>query len=387
MLTLLLALSLANIVTAKESLTSLSIEEMRIAKAKKAMPSVITRMHKQVDKFSQQLQQARNYTALTQLVIVHGKTLWKQAKLSFNQQQDFDDRPLYWTRLQMSKVLRQAPIFASLLPDQQAKLLWDLELFSRGVADIDFNKNSAKKILITGFDPFFLDKNIAQSNPSGVAALALDDLLLSMDNKNAQIQTLMIPVRFADFDQGMIEEMLTPYLKNQKIDLLVTMSMGRKNFDLERFPALRRSAKAPDNLNVFTGADKNHPLVPQLKNKKLVGAEFVEFSLPANKMQQAQGDYKININNKVSILEKGEVRTFYPKSISELANKISVQGSGGGYLSNEVSYRSILLRNKYAPILPVGHIHTPRISRYKSQTNKAIVQQIKAMLTLAVGEI
>ncbi len=37
----------------------------------------------------------------------------------------------------------------------------------------------------------------------------------------------------------------------------------------------------------------------------------------------------------------------------------AVQGSGGGYLSNEIAHRATLLRDGYADQLPVGHIHTP----------------------------
>jgi len=369
------------------SLTTLTVEELRIDKAHSTMPLITKQLSTPVAQFSSQLEKARNYTALTQLVIRYGKSIWQQAVVNFEIQQNFDDRPLYWARLQMTKALRQAPAFAQLLSDQQDKLLWKFELYSRGELDIKYNKNATKKILITGFDPFFLDRNITQSNPSGVAALALDDLFISSGKNSAEIETLMIPVRFADFDRGIIEELLTPYLKKHKIDMLITISMGRENFDLERFPALRRSAKAPDNLNVYTGANKNNPLIPNLRTQTLQGNEFVEFSLPAKKMQQALGMYKINLNAKVTTLNEGKMKTFKANTLAEIKHKTSVQGSGGGYLSNEISYRSILLRNQYAPMLPVGHIHTPKVNTFNTKTNQAIVKQIKAMVTLALDDI
>ena len=229
------------------------------------------RLKPRVDAFTEQLTKASNYTVLTQLTTRHGSGLWRDAKQAFNQLNDYDDRPLYWARLQMSKALRSSKAFVNLLASQRQKLLWTLELQSRGQADIAFDKKTDKKILLTGFDPFFLDRHIDQSNPSGVVALSLDDLVLSINGKTAEIEVLIVPVRFRDFDQGMIEELLTPYIQDQSVDMVLTVSMGRENFDLERYPALRRSAKAPDNLNVLTGATKTNPLVPKLKSSTLLG--------------------------------------------------------------------------------------------------------------------
>jgi len=361
--------------------TQFTIEELRITKAKNAMPKVFEPLAKRVEQFDLQINQARNLTALTQLVIRHGNGLWKDAGKSFKQLHNFDDRSLYWARLQMTKALRLSPAFEQLLPMQQQELMWKFELISRGQKDIKFNQNADKKILITGFDPFFLDRHINQSNPSGVAALALDDLLVSKDGQSAEIETLIIPVRFADFDKGMIEELLLPYYK--QVDMIVTISMGRNDFDLERFPGLRRSAKAPGNLNVYTGATSTNPLKPLLKGNELPGPEFVEFSLPVLAMKKAVGDFKINDNGKVSTLNN----TFVAKSLTELAKQTSVQGSGGGYLSNEISYRSILLREQYNPVLPVGHIHTPRIKAFEPETSAKIIKQIKRMFTHAIPNI
>jgi len=361
--------------------TKSTVEELRISAAEKKLPRVVELLSKRTTEFSQQVNKALNLTALTQVIILHGNGLWQDSVKLLNQRNDFDDRSLYWSRLKMTKALRTAPAFINLLTMQQQQLLWKFELLSRGQQDIKFNKNADKKILITGFDPFFLDKNIDQSNPSGVTALALDDLFISNDGQSAEIESLIVPVRFADFDQGMIEQLLTPYFS--QVDMIITISMGRKDFDLERFPGLRRSANAPGNLNIYTGANSQKPLIPLLNNKPLAGPEFVEFSLPVTAMQKAIGDYKINDNHKITTMEK----TFEPVVLSELAQEISVQGSGGGYLSNEISYRSILLRNKYNSQLPVGHIHTPRIKAFEPKTSAKIVKQIKQMLTQAIKDI
>ena len=362
----------------------LTIEELRIDKAIKSVPEVALRLNNRVEEFTQQVNKANNYTALTQLVIRHGTGLWLDAKTSFNQLNDVDDRPLYWARLQMSKALRSAKTFSGLFDNQQEKLLWSFELISRGKMDVKFDKNADKKILLTGFDPFFLDRHIDQSNPSGVVALSLDDIVVSIEGQTAEIEVLIIPVRFADFDQGMIEELLKPYIANKSVDMVLTVSMGRENFDLERYPALRRSAKAPDNLNVLTGASQENPLLPLYKNNILVGPEFVEFSLPITAMLKAEGKYKVNDNRKVSTLTQGD---FNGQSLLELNKQTSVSGSGGGYLSNEISYRSILLRDKFNLTLPVGHIHTPRIKSFDKQALLDIVNQTKNIITQGVAAL
>lgn len=380
-----LSLSMSFVSHAKnEPLSALTIEEQRIERALESIPNVSARLKPRVDAFTEQLTKASNYTVLTQLTTRHGSGLWRDAKQAFNQLNDYDDRPLYWARLQMSKALRSSKAFVNLLASQQQKLLWTLELQSRGQADIAFDKKTDKKILLTGFDPFFLDRHIDQSNPSGVVALSLDDLVLSINGKTAEIEVLIVPVRFRDFDQGMIEELLTPYIQDQSVDMVLTVSMGRENFDLERYPALRRSAKAPDNLNVLTGATKTNPLVPKLKSSTLLGPEFVEFSLPITAMQKGEGNYLVNDNRKVSTLSGGE---FNAQALANIVKQISVSGSGGGYLSNEISYRSIVLRDSFNPTLPVGHIHTPRIKAFDQKVLIDIVNQSKSIITQGVAEL
>jgi pyrrolidone-carboxylate peptidase len=361
--------------------SDLSVEENRIDKAKQTMPGIFTPFATELENFAQQINQAKSLTALTQHVIRYGTKLWQNSVEQFKDSGDFDDRVLYWSRLEMSKLVKLSPVYASLLPTQQQDLLWKLELLTRGQQDIKFDKGTNKKILVTGFDPFFLDRNIDQSNPSGVAALALDDLVVNFEGKSAEIETLIVPVRFADFDQGMIEALLSPYY--DQVDMIVTISMGRENFDLERFPGLRRSAKAPDNANIYTGADQKTPLVPRLHGKPLTSPEFVEFSLPVTAMQKAVGHYKINDNKNITTLAGNRTAN----NLAELATETSVQGSGGGYLSNEISYRSIVLRNKLNANLPVGHIHTPRIKAFEPETSKKVVEQIKLMLSFALTEI
>lgn len=372
-LTAVLAL-VPNLLAAK-SHTYLSIEESRIEKAQKEAPELTEQFASSLAKFKAALNSVNTPAVLQTTIVQYGNSLWQEAVAYLQHNNTFDDRPLYWARLQMAKILRGNPVFRELSEQVQADFMRQLEFASRGDNEVDYKKQGLKKVLVTGFDPFFLDRNIAQSNPSGVAAMYLDGKMLEIDGEKVEVQALMIPVRFADFDQGMIEQMLSQRMAN--VNMVATISMGRKDFDLERFPGLRRSSKAPGNLNMFTGATGKNPLKPFLHGEALTTPEFVQFSLPVKAMQKAKGPYQVIDNHKVETVSKGKIE---PKSLAELAGEISVQGSGGGYLSNEISYRSIVLRDELNPGLPVGHIHTPRIKEWKREEVKSIVLQIEDML-------
>lgn len=360
----------------------LTVEEKRIPKAEKELAVSAKRFDDIVAKFASEYK--GQYHIKRNVAKQYGNSLWQSARDQIQSENStHDDRSLYWARLKLSKLIRE-----NTKPHEQylkstsktMQVFSDLERASRGQNDIKFSSAATKKILITGFDPFFLDRNIAQSNPSGLAALMLDGKTFEIGDDIIQIESAIFPVRFEDFDKGEVEHFLKPYLRDNSVDMIVTISMGRDNFDLERFPGLRRSAKAPGNLNVLTGANKTNPLVPLFGAKPLKGPEFVEFSLPVDAMMTVQKPYKVNDRRTVTTTEK----QFEPQSLAELDGKISVEGSGGGYLSNEISYRSINLANKYKRAIPVGHLHTPRIKGYEPDVEKQIVQQIEKILIAGV---
>ncbi|MCW8834269.1 MAG: hypothetical protein OQK03_13190, partial [Colwellia sp.] len=338
---------------------------------------------RQLLNFTEQWQRADKFDQARDAVISHGENLWRDAKQQIAEANSFDDRPLFWARLKFSKAIRTLDPRFKLSAVERESLLHLLEESSRGRTDLTYRTNSNKRILITGFDPFLLDRHIDQSNPSGVAAMLLDGQVISYKGITAEINTVMVPVRYIDFDQGIIEDLLAPYYALNNVDMIITISMGRKDFDLEHFPGKRRSVTFPDNLNVSSGGDKTSPIISKLNKELLPGAEFVEFSLPYQAMQKAKGDYKINDNRKVVTLAKA----MEPNSLTELAGKIAVSGSGGGYLSNEISYRSIRLRDQLNSSIPTGHIHTPRIKQFEPEIEKKIVEQIKGMLQQSLSDI
>jgi pyrrolidone-carboxylate peptidase len=370
-----------------KSTTPLTIEELRVVSAEKAMPGVSK--HFDWSSFKADWAKSDTFILAQQSLAKLGDQLWQYNKVQAQNGQLVDDRPLYWTRLSLLSYIKSTP---NNFTDPELKAL--LEVFensSRGRSDLAYKKVTDKRILLTGFDPFLLDRNIEQSNPSGLAALLLDGVVIEYKQGgktiSAEINTAMVPVRYADFDQGEVESLLAPFYALNSVDLITTVSMGRSDFDLEHFPGLRRSATAPDNVNVYTGANKTNPLIPSLLSAPLQGDEFVLFSLPYQAMMKAKGNYKVNDNRGVTILTEGEAKDIVANSLTELADKVAVQGGGGGYLSNEISYRSIVLRNKLASEIPTGHIHTPRISGFDKATNRAIVAQIEAMLIESLTEL
>lgn len=381
-----LALTLSTAVNAGP--LSKDVEEMRVSKAGQTMPNVVNRYQAISDTLEVKLAQSTDELAVTEMAAHQGHRLWQQAVRDV-QSGHSDDRSLYWSRLSMRNVLKQEKAGFNVADWQRDILVKAVEKSSRGFSDIEFSPDTQINILVTGFDPFFLDRNIGQSNPSGLAALALDGYRFDVNGKKAQIETVMIPVRYADFDNGIIESLLTPFYRDNSVDMVFTISMGRENFDIERFPGRNRSAEAPDNLNVLTGASQRHPKAPLFNNGastdgKLNGPEFVQFSLPIEAMAAVKGHWSVNDNNQISTLSRGQ---FKASSLAELQNEISVEGSGGGYLSNEISYRSILLRDQFNLNLPVGHIHTPRIKGYDSQVESDIVEQIRAMIAAAASTL
>ena len=354
----------------------LTVEEQRINKAQLAMPNVLKAFTPQVSSFEQQFKELNNFKSAKTLVQRFSFELWENAKQRIINTNNYDDRELYWARLLSSKVIRTTSPKFSITQAQLNTLLTLLEEGSRGRTDLAFSSGSTKKILLTGFDPFLLDRNINQSNPSGVAALLLDGQVINYNGISAEINTVMVPVRYEDFDQGIIESLLAPYYALNNVDMVVTVSMGRTEFDLEHFPGKRRSVTAPDNANIVYGGTQTSPVIPKLNGRPLPGNEFVKFSLPVSYMQQAKGPYKVIDNREVTTLEK----TYKAPSYGELKNSIAVNGGGGGYLSNEISYRSIRLRDALNSSIPTGHIHTPRIQQFEPETEAKIVKQIKAML-------
>ena len=319
----------------------MTIEEARIERAARSMPTVTDR-----------------YNDVVRLR--DGARLWDRAVADV-QSGHMDDRALYWARLKLRRDLGEP---ATADAAERASRNFD-PTFPPG----------APKVLVTGFDPFHLDDVIGQSNPSGLVALALDGTTIG----GAHVRSAILPVRFEAFDQGVVEELLrSPFQLG--LDLAVTVSMGRDAFDLERFPGLRRSAETPDNTNVPSGASASNPIIPP--DLCETGApEFLEFSLPAAAMSAVEGRWEVRDNRRVTTVHRG---TFTGRSLTELEGETAVRGSSGGYLSNEITYRSLLLQRRLGVEFPLGHLHTPALRGHDAVVEGEIVDQVRRIIAAAL---
>ena len=95
-------------------------------------------------------------------------------------------------------------------------------------------------------------------------------------------------------------------------------------------------------------------------------------------MREVPGKFEIRDNHTVTTLERGEVSV---NTLSELAGQIAVQGSGGGYLSNEIAYRVV---RSVGGRFPVGHIHTPRVEGIEPTKVRDITDQVTKMIKAAI---
>ncbi len=267
-----------------------------------------------------------------------------------------DDRPLYWARLQFTKALRQwTPRFA-LTAQQRADLVWTMERTSRGQRDIRFH-GGAKRILVSGFDPFQLDADIRRTNPSGAAALYLDGTTIQTASGPARVEAVVFPVLWTPFEQGMVEHTFLPYLrpgKNQ-VDAFSTISQGRiGRFDLERW-----------NGRWHTGADNNRETrattIPVPAGVPTVdpAPEWVPSTLPIGAIVAARtGPFPVLDNHTVTEIPAGET-TPVVRPNGPTPGSTARAGGGGSYLSNESAYRTTLLRDAVRATIPGGHVHTP----------------------------
>lgn len=332
-------------------------------------------------------------TQIRSLVEKQAKALW-QAAIKQAQGGNLDDRPLYWARIKMQTWLKRVPYFKNEIDREKSlvkkgseldKLIILFEDLSRNYTGIDFGIAAGKKkILITGFDPFFLnswdphknDYNILQSNPSGCVALSLDSQIIG----NAFIRTLIVPVRYTDFDgsqkndkgegTGIIEEHIGKLLNN--VDMIVTMSQYKKDENvIDMFSTLTRG-----------GGNGNNDFIRIPESKAMVSKDkWIKTSLPTEFASIPGVKMNWGFNNKPRT-----ANTFPPK------NQELKQGSGGDYLSNEIFYRVAKLRKDNKPNLPTGHFHIERLQNstkedFSNTKMTALLELIKKSFEQAIKKL
>ena len=358
-----------------------TVEEDRLPKALSAMPEFRAQIGTLTASWFAALGACHSATDLFATVERLALALWHDHTAAVADRTPFDDRVLYWQRLSLAPLVRARANALGLSAAERAVLIARFEQASRGQTDIHWHPSSDLKVLMTGFDPFSLDRRIDQSNPSGLIALALDGQRFELEGYQVEINAALFPVRYGDFDAGVLEDWLEPIFQSTSLALFLSVSMGRDQFDLERFPGRRRSSAALGNLREHTGASSSSPQPPGLRGQPIDGPEFVEFSLPVAAMQRAEGAFEIRDNRRVTTLERGSFRAV---GLSDLQGQTAVLGSGGGYLSNEISYRTIRMASNLNLDIPMGHIHTPSVLGHDPARSNQMLKQVKAMIDRAL---
>ncbi|MGW2398148.1 pyroglutamyl peptidase [Kitasatospora sp. NPDC001664] len=298
-----------------------------------------------------------------------------------------DDRPLYWARLAMVDQLNGwQPQFAV----DAAALRARFEDASRGLKENDFSPAPGlKRIFVSGFDPFGLDGDLRTANPSGSAALTLNGRRVTLDDGSAaEIRAVVLPVRYGDFDRGIVERAYGPRLAAgpRSADRITSISQGYPGlFTVEEWAGRARSADPyPDNTGALSGGTYQNPVVAPGMGP---GPEFIRTTLPGAALEQAaQTPYPVLVNPEVTEIPAGGTQPV-DREDGPTPGSRAVAGGGGGYLSNEVAYRSNRLRQELRPTLPGGHLHTPVLTGLpadRTQLTDPAFEQNEAAITAEV---
>jgi pyrrolidone-carboxylate peptidase len=332
-----------------------------------------------------------------------GETLWRNGCDLVQSGSRLDDRPLYWARLQGIGAIRAfakrnvGVVGGNFVESNLSKF----EYPSRGL-DVDGGIKfpatvpaGARKAILTGFDPFELSygldpqsgrDSVETSNPSGLLALNFNGKLIDVPNQESvYVRTAVFPVRYEDFNKRLIEKAITPSL-NSIIMLVTTSQNGSANYyDLERWAA-RFRVNGIDNDNQRGGAMPSDP----------AGAEYLESTLPfdsvvtsAEQIEGPRGMAPLVIDQSYKSVGSSRLRSerrnapaspptydpsvesgrFRPepllsdadghRRVGDSPQSASLEGSGGNYLSNEIFYRTALVRNALKRTLASGHFHVP----------------------------
>ncbi|WP_406325433.1 pyroglutamyl peptidase [Streptomyces niveus] len=324
--------------------------------------------------FAASLRGAGSYGQAERAAVRHGERLWQRAvdraqgrgpaggELSRD-----DDRPLYWARLAMTRELRAWHAESGLSEAAGTRLLERLESASRGQDSMTGGgagdrAKGLKRIVVTGFDPFTLDRDIRISNPSGALALALDGTVIRTADGPARVETAVFPVRWGDFADGTVERALRRALP--RADLFVTVSQGRVGrIDVERYNGAWRGGFG-DNENVSeTG------LVPV--KDAATQPQWTTTTLPYAAIAAAgTGRFPVYDNTSVTEIPAGGTAPVV-RPAGPTPGSAARAGGGGDYLSNEIAYRATLLRDRLGLDIPGGHVHTPVLQFGPGNTDPA----------------
>ena len=279
---------------------------------------------------------------------------------------------------------------------------------ARGGETIDFSRRGQSgrifRVLVTGFDPFRFGSRPRPGdfNPSGQAALALDGETIPVDGGGvAAVEGVVLPVSFEQFDTGLVERVVGPRLG--ELDAVITVSLyprkeGETHLQLERYAVgVRLREEAPAERQAVPpapgGGERGVAIIETAAPLSEIGGELEAAGLgPAianaairfrfSSLEVAQQALRAlgqpaARGNEVTIADPAAVRQILdtmergvdpesPGIVFAASGRryqaIIVDGPGGSFLSNEVSFRVLrLLAARPVPRPTSFHVHTPSV--------------------------
>jgi pyrrolidone-carboxylate peptidase len=304
-----------------------------------------------------------------------------------------DDRQLYWTRNFIVRELQEWNPLYTVTTAQRAAIINTFELASRGQDITTFRAVPAgtKRILITGFDPFGMDDTFGRAgavsgmnvgNTSGAVVLALDGQTIPGTHCSAMIQGAIFPVRYADFDAGMVENYVRNFISGSNaVDMIITISRNRDDgiYELERFAGRTRGAHTDNNAQPGLHSSLTSSLARIHGASATHNEEFTQSTLPRSGMAlpptvRQDDRYEGHLPNGTIVDQTTDP--------TPPANAISNEGSGGDFLSNEIFYRTTLLQLNQHTAIPMGHLHVPAGTQAEYQ---AVVLTVRQIITRALN--
>jgi hypothetical protein len=312
---------------------------------------------------------------------------------------------------------------------------------AQGDSDIDFSKgipskSEVVKTLLTGFDPFNeFDVSKAprkgEWNPSGAAVMALDGARIPADKGViAAVEGIVVPVDFFEFRKGLVEKMVKPFATD--VDAVITVSLDASlagkpvrleryavgvhklnNGVLEAIPAAEGGTPGPAIIESNAPLDEIQAATEQKSTSTTKGIAkpdigtnilFVfQDDAVAGRAVKALGSGTLLAKSSGGFFPDGTVEISDPVVLGRIVSQIGtkpgpgiqfkagsqtftakvLEGPGGNFLSNEVSFRMLrLLAETKSAKNPISfHVHTEggQLIPQDTSTKEAVKKQKEAM--------
>ncbi|WP_281646181.1 hypothetical protein [Parendozoicomonas sp. Alg238-R29] len=308
------------------------------------------------------LASAPSFKELKTLVLESGLTLWSV---------NTDHQNLYRARLAGRIHIKQQKANFSLSTEQRRELLTLYELSSRGMLSASFLNAGSINLLIIGLDPSTFDMGNRRRQQPTSLVLNLDEHHWQGNGKNIHSQAVLVPNRFRDFDDGLVEGLLNPFFQNKNLQAIVILTTGnQKQLIFQRYAGRNRSTPIPDNNNTMTSAKPYRPSPPRFQGKSLKGPEFLASSQPDSSFFRVKLPWSVIDNRTISTL----TGTKTIEDVEEVFEEVSVTGSSGGYLPNELTYRALLLKQQLNSPVKVFHLQLPQFNNQKENLTNNVFQ-------------